>query len=78
MTCQPAAPIVEGLDLRLDVSEGGLVASAVLIAKVVNEDGSVSISISTSPGTSWLDELALVTAAREIVKPDFSHSCEDD
>ena len=38
MTCQPAAPILEGLDLHLDIAEGGLVANAILIAKVIGDD----------------------------------------
>lgn len=78
MTCQPAAPIVEGLDLRIDIDEGGLIANAVLIAKVVDENGNVGISISSSPGTSWLDELDLVTAATEMIKPALSYAGDED
>lgn len=78
MTCQPAAPIVEGLELRLDITEGSLVANAILIAKVIDENGNVGISISNSPGTSWLDELGLVTAAAEMIKPALTYSHEDE
>ena len=77
MTCQPAAPILEGLDLHLDIAEGGLVANAVLIAKVIDADGNVGVSISASPGTSWLDHLGLVTAAVEMAKPGVACTCDD-
>ncbi|MEU4410747.1 hypothetical protein AB0F88_40105 [Streptosporangium sp. NPDC023963] len=78
MACQPAAPILEGLNLHLDIDEGTLLANVILLAKTVDENGNVGISISTSPGTSWLDQLGLITAATEMTKPSFACTCEDD
>jgi hypothetical protein len=61
-------PILDGLGVVIDLADGDLVADALVIAKVVSDDGSVSVSLSTSDAMSWLDQLALVTAASDVVR----------
>lgn len=65
---QPADAVLQGLNLTLDLDEGDLIANAVVIAKAVSADGEVGVVISMSEGTSWLDQLALVAAASEIIR----------
>ncbi|WP_329521175.1 hypothetical protein [Spirillospora sp. NBC_01491] len=65
---QPADAVLQGLGLTLGLDDGDLVANAVVIAKVIDGDGDVGVVLSHSEGTSWLDQLALVTAASEIIR----------
>lgn len=68
MTDQPVTTILDGLGITIDLDDGDLIANAVVIAKVVGEDGDVGIAISSSDGSSWLDQLALITAASEALR----------
>lgn len=65
-----------GLDVELD--EGDLIASAVLITKVVKADGSVAVAISDSEGVSWVEQLGLLTAATEIIRSTSRFEGDDD
>lgn len=76
---QPAGPIVDGLGITLDLDEGALVCDAVLIAKIVNRDGSVHVAISDSTSMDWLTQYALVKAADRILDTQqFTTVGEDD
>lgn len=68
MAEQPAGPIVDGLGVTIDLADGDLVADALVIAKVVDENGNVSVSVSSNPSMSWLDELGLIVAASDLVR----------
>lgn len=79
MAEQPAAPILNGLNVTLNLADGDLVANAIVVAKVVADDGQVGVVISNSEGTSWLDQLALIVAASEIVRSNqFTRDDTDD
>lgn len=67
MTTHPAGPILDGLGVTLDLEDGDLPAGAVVLLKVIDRDGEVSVGIADSEGSTWLDQLALVTAARDII-----------
>ncbi|MFJ2279228.1 hypothetical protein ACIOEZ_34330 [Streptomyces sp. NPDC087866] len=67
MTEQKIGQILDGLGTTIDLDEGDLIASALVIAKVVDADGEVSLSLSTSDGLSWIDQNGLVTSARQIL-----------
>ncbi|MEU0937595.1 hypothetical protein [Embleya sp. NPDC005971] len=67
MTTFPAGPILDGLGVTVDLEDGDLPAGAVVLLKVVDRDGEVSVGIADSEGSTWLDQLALVTAARDII-----------
>ncbi|MEU5853955.1 hypothetical protein ABZ799_01385 [Nocardiopsis dassonvillei] len=64
-----------GIDVELE--DGDLIASAVLISKIIKPDGTVAIAISDSDGMSWVEQLGLIAAAREIISA-TSHFDEDD
>jgi hypothetical protein len=78
MTEQPAGPILDGLGVTLDLAEGDLVASAIVLAKVVNTEGDVALVIGSSEGISWLEQLGLVTAGADLISPDRWARTEDD
>lgn len=67
MTEQPIGPILDGLGTRIDLDDGDLIASALVIAKVVDTNGEVALSIATSDGLSWIDQNGLVTSAQQIL-----------
>lgn len=61
-----AAEVIAAQNIDLDLSDGDLVAGAVVIAKIVQVDGDVTVAIGSSEGMSWLEQLGLVTAAHGI------------
>lgn len=66
MTEQKIGPILDGLGVTLDMDDGDLIASAVVLAKVIDSDGDVSLYIGTSDGLSWIDQLGLLAAAHQV------------
>lgn len=67
MSDQPAGPILDGLGVTIDLSDGDLVSDAVVIAKVVDGEGNVTVSLSSSESMSWLDQYGLLSAAHRVV-----------
>lgn len=67
MTEQPIGPILDGLGNTLDMDDGDFVVSALVIAKVVDKDGAVSLALSCSEALSWIDQNGLLTSAQQIV-----------
>lgn len=67
MTEQPIGPILDGLGTTIDLEDGDLVASAFVIAKVVDRDGDVALTLASSEGLSWIDQNGLLTSAQQIV-----------
>jgi hypothetical protein len=67
MSEQPIGPILDGLGTTLHLDEGDLVASALVIAKVIDADGDVSLALASSEGLSWIDQNGLLTSAQLIV-----------
>ncbi|MGS2645848.1 hypothetical protein [Streptosporangium sp. G12] len=79
MTASPTlGSILDGLDIPLELNDGDLVSDALVIVKVLRPDGSVSLAITSSHSTSWLDRLGLITAANEIIRSDVSQPCACD
>lgn len=66
MTDQPIGPILDGLGVTIDLADGDLVSDAVVVAKVVDADGNVSVALSSSESASWLDQFGLVAAAYRV------------
>lgn len=63
--------ILDGLGVVVDLDDGDLVASAVVLLKVVTADGGVTLAIASDEGCSWLEQLGIVAASASIVnKPD--------
>ncbi len=68
MADQPAGPILDGLGVTIDLADGDLVSDALIIAKIVDADGNVTVSLSSNETMSWLDQLALLVAGSDIVR----------
>lgn len=67
MTEQPIGPILDGLGTLIALDEGDLVASAFVVAKVVEPNGDVSLAIAASDGLSWIEQNGLLTSAQQII-----------
>ena len=67
MSQQTLGPILDGLGNTLDLDESDLIVSALVIVKVVDKDGKVSLGLSTSEGLSWIDQNGLLFSAQQIV-----------
>lgn len=68
MSEQQAGPVLDGLGITLDLGDGDLVASALVIAKVVTDDGHVTLLIAESEGMSWLDQYGLIAASTDLIR----------
>lgn len=67
MTEQPIGPILNGLGVTIDLDDGDLVASAFVIAKVIDADGEASLTLADSEGMSWIEQNGLLASAQQIV-----------
>lgn len=67
MSEQPIGPILDGLGTVIDLDEGDLVASAFVIAKIVESNGDVSLAIASSEGLSWIEQNGLLSSAQQII-----------
>lgn len=67
MTEHPMGRIIDGLGNTLELDDGDLVVSALVIAKVVDKHGDVSLALSISEALSWIDQNGLLTSAQQIV-----------
>jgi len=73
VTGTPAGPIVDGLQITFESIESDhLVADAVVIAKVIEADGSVRLACSWSDSLSWVERLGMLRAAERMSLPDSS------
>lgn len=78
MAVEKIGSILDGLDITLDLAEGDLIASAVVLVKVVDRNGGVSLGIANSTGCSWIEQLGLVAAADHVIRSDSPVLREDD
>jgi hypothetical protein len=67
VTEQPIGPILDGLGTTIELDDGDLVASAFIIAKVVEPNGDVSLALASSDGLSWIEQNGLLASAQQIV-----------
>lgn len=68
MSDQKVGDILDGLGVTLDLDDGDLVSSAVVVLKVVPPDGSPVLRMVRDAGSDWVTEYALVGNAWDIVR----------
>lgn len=64
---QPIGPVLDGLGVTMSLDDGDLIESALVLAKHVDSDGIVSVTLASSEGMSWLEQLGLIAAAQQVV-----------
>jgi hypothetical protein len=62
---RPVGDIIDGLGIGSRVADDEIVSDAVVIMKVVEADGTVRLAMASSLGSSWVERLGMLTAARE-------------
>lgn len=65
MAAEPIGPILDGLGIVVDLDEGELVETALIITKIVAGDGQVLLGLYGPDGMSWLEKLGLIQAAKQ-------------
>lgn len=58
---------LDQLGVTQELDDGDLIASAVVITKVIDTEGRVSVGIAGDEACTWLDQLGLVTAAAQVL-----------
>lgn len=66
---QPVGPLLDSLGVEREVVEGELVVGAVVLLKVLEDDGTVTLRSAWSPGMSWIERVGMHTAAAETDLP---------
>lgn len=78
MSAHQIGPMLDALGVTADLHDGDLPAAAVVLLKLVGEDGKVAIAVADSEGLSWLDQYAIVGAGWQIVKQGQFFDREED
>lgn len=73
---EPIGNLLDSLGVMHSPEEGDLVASAVVLLKVLAEDGDVSLRIVASDGLSWIERLGMLRAAEHVELPGLSEAVE--
>lgn len=78
MADQPVGDILDSLGVELDLDEGDLIASAVVLAKVIKEDGGVTLAYAHSEGICWIETVGLITAGSDIVRQGYTNTEDEE
>lgn len=71
---RPIGDVIDGLGVRATVSEGELVAGAVVLLKVIDTDGDTRLSLAHSEGLGWIERAGMLRVAEQI---ETSTTCSD-
>ena len=66
---EPVGNLLDSLGVAYSPDEGELVSDALVIMKVVREDGSVGLRVAWSEGMSWVERLGMLHAAELFERP---------
>lgn len=75
---QPIGDVLAGLDMRTGLEEGELVASAIVILKVIDADGDVYLRSVWSDGLAVFERVGLLKTALEVDVQDAISGRQDD
>ena len=62
--------IVDGLGAHITLDDGDLVASVVVLSKIIAPDGLVRLAMATNEGLDWIDQTGMVSVAKAILDGD--------
>lgn len=66
---QPVGPLLDSLGVQREVVDGELVVGAVVLLKVLEADGTVSMRSAWSPGLSWMERVGMHSSAAQVDMP---------
>lgn len=77
MTTEPIGDLLDSLGVEHEPLDGELVAGAVVLLKVITDDGCVTLRTAYSDGMSWLERVGMLRSA-EINETTFIRDRGDD
>ncbi|QXE36199.1 hypothetical protein KQY30_20085 [Streptomyces sp. GMY02] len=63
---RPIGDVLDGLGIRATVNEGELVAGALVLLKVIDEDGDTRLSLAHSDGLGWIERAGMLRVAETL------------
>ncbi|MER7155435.1 hypothetical protein [Streptomyces lydicus] len=63
---RPIGDVIDGLGITATVDEGELVAGAIVLIKVIDNDGDTRLSLASSDGLSWVERAGMLRVAERI------------
>lgn len=70
--------LLDSLGVLAELDDDDMVSDALVLLKVVDSHGAVSLCIAQSDGLSWLDQLGLLAAADAVTKQDEYQQRDDE
>lgn len=70
--------LLDSLGVTHSPDEGEMTTDAVVLLKVVDMDGNVSMRLAWSEGMSWIERLGMLTAADHIERMDCGERGDDE
>lgn len=74
---QPIGDVIDGLGITASVTEGELVAGAIVLLKVLQADGQVRLSMCHSDGLGWIERAGMLHVAEAVETGDARGSRTD-
>ncbi|MFI0897739.1 hypothetical protein [Streptomyces sp. NPDC020983] len=65
----PIGDLLDSLGVTATIDEGELVASAVVLLRVIQQDGAERLSLVHSDGQGWTERLGMLHAATAVETP---------
>lgn len=69
--------LLDSLGITLELDDREMTSDALVVAKTIDEDGQVAITIGKSESMTWLDQIGMVTAASDIIRQGFTRKDEE-
>lgn len=66
---EPIGNLLDSLGVQHCPTDGELVSAAVVLLKVIDDDGRVSMRMAWSDGMSWIERLGMLAAATATETP---------
>lgn len=63
---RPIGDVIDGLGITATVDEGELVAGAMVLLKVIDNDGDTRLSLTHSDGLGWIERAGMLRVAERI------------
>jgi hypothetical protein len=64
---KPIGQVLDSLGVGQDLDDGDLIVSALVLTKIMQADGSITLGIAADESCSWLEQRGLIAAASDIV-----------
>lgn len=63
---RPIGDVLDGIGIKATVADGELVAGALVLLKVIDNDGDVRLSMACSDGLGWIERAGMLRIAESM------------